>query len=156
MQFVECEKNMCFEPFLVMECAHRGSALCVVEIFAQVIYILRCSEGEICCALGVFCVDVFPGIMPPLGENKQPELAPKAVSHVPPELLSFYREGWVGVQGGATHGKSTSGSRGPAPCPHDFFSKSNSFQAILREKPLFWAIFLASGSPLGSKLRWAP
>ena len=39
--------------------------------------------------------------------------------------------------------------------PKIFFSKSCSFQAILRGKPPFWAKFWLR-APLGSKLRWAP
>ena len=50
----------------------------------------------------------------------------------------------------------SSGSRGArAPLAPTISSKSCSFQAILRENPYFEHI-LGSGSPLGSKLHWAP
>ena len=52
--------------------------------------------------------------------------------------------------------KRIQGALGPGPpCPQDFF-KSCSFQAILREKSLFWAHFGLRPPPLGSKLCWAP
>ena len=54
---------------------------------------------------------------------------------------SGYREGGLGARA--------------APCPK-ICSKSCSFQAILKRKPPILSKFLAQGSPLGSKLRWAP
>ncbi len=54
--------------------------------------------------------------------------------------------------------KPSGGSRGPwgaVPLAPKIFLKSCSFQAILREKPLFWAN-CGLGPPLGSKLRWPP
>ena len=53
------------------------------------------------------------------------------------------------------HSGGSRGLGGPAPLAPKISSKSCSFQAILREEPLFWANF-GLRAPPGSKICWAP